>query len=103
MMLLKKMYKKCRNRVTTIVRKEYNDYFLKKFKDNAHDITKIWRLTDEVIGKLKKKATTEVLRKHFPQSFHSNVLVNDFNNSFIDEVHSTKVANAGSNIPLNNE
>lgn len=95
---LKNSYKKCRNKVTAIVSKQYNKYFKQKFQENSNDINKTWRLIDEVLGKKKCKATYETMRKHFPHIADCNILVNSFNNNFIDDVHFHKVSNAGSRI-----
>lgn len=52
---LKEQYKKIRNKVTARVRKEYNKHYVQKFNNHAGDMKKIWSLSNEVLGKKKKK------------------------------------------------
>lgn len=99
---LKKRYKTIRNKVTALVRKEYNNYYKDQFKNHSGDIKKIWSLTNEVMGKKKKNATLDILRKHFPQSIDSDIICNKFNNSFISEVELVKVSNVGPTLEFDN-
>lgn len=97
---LKKQYKIVRNKLTSAVRKEYNKYYLKKFEESSGDTNKIWSLSDELIGKKKKKSTVELLRKHFSHVLDLNVLCEEFNKNFLSQVESVKQSNKGPSFNL---
>lgn len=73
-----------------------------RFLFRSHEslpINKTWSLTNEVLGRQKKKAISEELRKQFPhQSIDS--LCNVFNENFIGEIGTIKHNNSGSKLDL---
>lgn len=99
---LKNAYRTCRNKVTALVRKQFNRYYLKLFKENSGDSKKIWSIANEVMGKKKKLSAYEVLRKHFPGQTGDESLCNSFNNSFMLEVDKVKQSNLGPKLDLGN-
>lgn len=99
---VKKAYHRCRNKLTSLVRKQYNKYYLKQFKENANNINKTWALTNEVMGKKKKLTPHEVLRKHFPHQSCDDSLCNIFNNNFVAQVDVIKQVNMGPKLTLGN-
>lgn len=52
---LKNAYKNCRNKLTSLVRKEFHKYYLEQFQENSDNIKKMWTLSDELIGKKSGK------------------------------------------------
>ncbi|KAL1447170.1 hypothetical protein WDU94_015563 [Cyamophila willieti] len=87
-------YKKQRNIVTNIIKKEKRIYMFKLFQEARGDMLKTWALINDMMDrKVKEPLETKLLRNF--QSQDSKLLANNFNTNFISQINDIKTKNNG--------
>ncbi|XP_008485861.1 uncharacterized protein LOC103522538, partial [Diaphorina citri] len=87
-------YKKQRNLVTNLIKKQKRIYTYKVFKEASGNMKQTWSLINNMMDRKKKDPIEDVLKKNF-QTNDLLTLSNQFNKKFIDQIVNIKLNNQG--------
>lgn len=93
-------YKKQRNIVTNLIKKEKRIYMYKKFDEAKGDMGKTWKLINEMLDRKLKVSPEEILQKNF-QTQDLKSLANKFNSNFVQQIKNLQAKNQGPDLRPN--
>ncbi|XP_026683918.1 uncharacterized protein LOC113470001 [Diaphorina citri] len=93
-------YKKQRNLVTNLIKKQKRIYTYKVFKEASGNMKQTWSLINNMMDRKKKDPIEDVLKKNF-QTNDLLTLSNQFNKKFIDQIVNIKLNNQGPEMSVN--
>lgn len=82
----RKAYNSCRNDIIQKLQNSKKRYYKKCFNDCQNDRAEIWRVINEVIGKVPSSSPDEIITKHMAKLYEPGYIVNQFVESFHDGV-----------------
>ncbi|KAL1446268.1 hypothetical protein WDU94_008929 [Cyamophila willieti] len=92
--LMYEHYKKQRNVVTNIIKKEKRIYLYKLFQDASGDMLKTWALINDMMDRKIKEPMEAKLQRNF-QTQDTKLLAENFNTNFISQIKDIKSKNNG--------
>ncbi|KAL1448505.1 hypothetical protein WDU94_005619 [Cyamophila willieti] len=92
--LLYEHYKKQRNVVTNLIKKEKRIYMYKLFQEASGDMLKTWSLINDMLDRKVKEPLELKLQRNF-QTQDSKLLANNFNVNFMSQIKDIKNKNTG--------
>lgn len=93
-------FKKQRNIVTNLMKKEKRIFMYKKFAEARGDMRRTWALVNELMDRKTKEPPEEKLQRNF-QTKDSQLLANNFNKNFVEQISHIKSINQGPDLSIN--
>ena len=82
----RKAYNSCRNDIIQKLQKSKKSYYKKCFNDCLNDRAAIWKVINEVIGKVPSSSPDEIISKHMANIYEPGTIVDHFVEYFHDGV-----------------
>lgn len=79
-------YKKYRNNLRKIIGQTKNTFYQEEFNNAKNDVKLTWQKINVVMGKRKQQTVDEVLKNYLGKKYSSNHIVNQFSDSFVNDV-----------------
>lgn len=98
-MIIYETYKKQRNIVTQIIKKEKRRYLFKLFNEAKGDVKKTWSLINDLLHRKIKEPVDKKLKKNF-QTDDLTILANEFNKDFLNTIIQLKQENRCNFMPV---
>ena len=81
-------YKKLKSRVTMSIREAVRNYYAKQIIENKNNRSKMWKTTNEVLGKTTKSTSVPLIEQEGRQITDRKQIVSAFNEHFVNVGHS---------------